>query len=152
MFDKWIRRYREHKLKRQVNIVGSGLEVFGQNILIQSPNKLCIGNNLKINSNVLINARGGVDIGNNVTLSDGCKILSTGYDLDKWKEENIRVHKNEKVVIGDNVWICANAIICPGISILGSHVVVAAGAVVTKDIVCDNCIVGGNPARIIKML
>lgn len=152
MFDRWIKKYRERKIRQKVYAVGSGLQVFGRNIFIESPDKLCIGKNLKINSDVFINARGGVDIGNNVTLSNGCKILSTGYDLDKWREENIRVHQSEKVTIGDNVWICADAIVCPGVSISGNHVVVAAGAVVTKDIVCDNCIVGGNPAHIIKHL
>lgn len=152
MFDTLIKKYRTKRFKNKVASAGSGLEVFGKNISIQSPDKLYIGNNFKINSNVLINARGGVLIGNGVTLSDGCKILSTGYDLDKWKEDNVRVHKNENVTIGDNVWICANAVICLGVSIQGEHVVVAAGAVVTKDIECDNCIVGGNPAHIIKML
>lgn len=152
MFDRWIKKYRERKIRKKVHEVGAGLQVIGRNILIESPDKLCIGKNFKINSDVFINARGGVDIGNNVTLSIGCKILSTGYDLDKWKEESIRVHQNEKVIIGDNVWICANAIVCPGVQISGNHVVVAAGAVVTKDIVYDNCIVGGNPAHIIKRL
>ena len=54
------------------------------------------------------------------------------------------------VVIGDDVWIGGHAVIAPGVTI-GSNVVVAAGAVVTKD-VPDNCVVGGNPARIIKKL
>ena len=48
----------------------------------------------------------------------------------------------------DNAWICMGAIICPGVTI-GKNAVVAAGAVVTKD-VPDDVVVGGNPARIIK--
>ncbi len=48
----------------------------------------------------------------------------------------------------DNAWICMGAIICPGVTI-GRNAVVAAGAVVTKD-VPDDVVVGGNPARIIK--
>jgi acetyltransferase-like isoleucine patch superfamily enzyme len=54
------------------------------------------------------------------------------------------------VVIGNDVWIGANAVILPGVTI-GSHAVVAAGAVVTKD-VPGNCIVAGVPAKIIKRL
>jgi hypothetical protein len=50
--------------------------------------------------------------------------------------------------IGDNCFIGARAIIMPGVTV-GNEVVVGAGAVVTKD-VPNNCIVVGNPARIIK--
>ena len=52
------------------------------------------------------------------------------------------------VEIGNDVWIGGNVTILPGITI-GNNVVVAAGAVVTKD-VPDNCVVGGVPARILK--
>ena len=54
------------------------------------------------------------------------------------------------VVIGDDVWIGANAVILPGVTI-GRHCVVAAGAVVTKD-VPDNSVVAGVPAKILKQL
>ena len=54
----------------------------------------------------------------------------------------------KKVNIGNNVWIAANAIILPGVTI-GQGAVVAAGSVVTKD-VKPNTIVGGNPATFIK--
>ena len=52
-----------------------------------------------------------------------------------------------KVVIGDYVYIGSNALIMPGVTI-GSHVLIAAGSVVTKS-APDNVVVGGNPARII---
>lgn len=54
------------------------------------------------------------------------------------------------VVIGNDVWIGGNCTILPGVTI-GSNVVVAAGAVVTKDIP-DNCLVAGVPAKKIKDL
>jgi maltose O-acetyltransferase len=53
-----------------------------------------------------------------------------------------------ETVIGDNVWIGANVIILPGRKI-GSHSILGAGAVITKD-VPDYAVVGGNPAKIIK--
>ena len=55
-----------------------------------------------------------------------------------------------KVTIKKNVWIGMGAMICPGVTI-GENSVVAAGAVVTKD-VPDNVVVGGVPAKIIKTL
>ena len=52
------------------------------------------------------------------------------------------------VSIGNDVWIGGNVTILPGVNI-GNNVVIAAGAVVTKDIP-DNCVAGGVPARVIK--
>lgn len=51
-------------------------------------------------------------------------------------------------IIGNNVWICPNAVIFGGVSI-GNNVVIGAGCIVNKS-VPDNCTVVGNPARIIK--
>lgn len=55
-----------------------------------------------------------------------------------------------RVIIGNNVWIGAHATILPGINI-GNNAVIAAGAVVTKDVLA-NTVVAGNPAKIIKYL
>ena len=58
--------------------------------------------------------------------------------------------KKDKITIGDNCWIATGAIITAGVS-LGNHVVVAAGAVVTKSFP-DNVLIAGVPARIVKQL
>lgn len=72
------------------------------------------------------------------------KIISVNHDLvDK---HNKIYFKN--VTIKKNAWICVGAIICPGVTI-GENSVVAAGAVVTKN-VDSNTFVGGNPAKFIK--
>jgi acetyltransferase-like isoleucine patch superfamily enzyme len=55
-----------------------------------------------------------------------------------------------KIVIKKNAWIGAGATILPGVTI-GENAIVAAGAVVTKD-VFDNTIVGGVPAKLIKKI
>ena len=52
--------------------------------------------------------------------------------------------------IMDDVWIGARAIILPGCKRIGAHSIIGAGAVVTKD-VPDYAIVGGNPAKVIRM-
>ncbi len=54
----------------------------------------------------------------------------------------------KEVVIGDNCWIGMNAVILPGVH-LGDHITVGAGAVVTHSFE-GNCVIAGNPARIIK--
>lgn len=99
-------------------------------------------------------------IGNYCSIADGVKFLLSGnhqYDIISTypyellllnnKEAGIAVAKGN-IVIGDDVWIGANAIICSGITI-GQGAIVAAGAVVTKDVE-PYAIVGGNPARVIK--
>lgn len=53
------------------------------------------------------------------------------------------------VIIGDDVWIGTRVIILPGVTV-GSHAIIASGAVVTKN-VPEWAIVGGNPAKILKM-
>lgn len=94
---------------------------------------------------------GPVTIGSHVNLAQGITVTALNHNFDDTKkridEQGIAT---KPVVISDDVWIGANAVILPGVTI-GRHVVVAAGAVVTKD-VPDNTIVGGVPATIIKKL
>ncbi|MBR1545993.1 MAG: acyltransferase [Prevotella sp.] len=94
---------------------------------------------------------GPVTIGSHVNLAQGITVTALNHNF---KDTTLRIDKQgistKPVVIGDDVWIGANAVILPGVTI-GRHAVVAAGAVVTKD-VPDNCIVGGVPAHIIKDL
>ena len=53
--------------------------------------------------------------------------------------------------IGSGAWIGSKAIILPGVSYIGENAVIGAGSVVTKDVE-KNCVVAGNPARVIRML
>lgn len=93
-----------------------------------------------------IQARNGIVIGRNVRLGPGVKIISASHNL-----LNYDVHdKTEPIEIGDNCWLAADVIVLPGVK-LGKHVVVAAGAVVTKSF-SDNCLIGGVPAHVIKQL
>jgi len=92
---------------------------------------------------------GPVTIGSHVNLAQGIVTTALNHNFE---DTSLRIDEQgvstKPVVIGDDVWIGANAVILPGVTI-GNHVVVAAGAVVTKD-VPDNCIVAGVPAKILK--
>ena len=88
-------------------------------------------------------------IGNNVLIGYGAKILSANHHI----PENHGVifssgHDVGPVIIEDGAWIGANAIVLPGVRI-GTGAVVAASAVVTKDVEAFS-IVGGVPAKIIR--
>lgn len=92
---------------------------------------------------------GPVCIGNHVNLAQGITITALNHNFeDSSKRIDEQGISTKPVVIGDDVWIGANAVVLPGVTI-GSHCVVAAGAVVTKD-VPDHTLVGGVPAKIIK--
>jgi len=92
---------------------------------------------------------GPVSIGSHVNLAQGIVVTALNHNFNDCSlyidQQGITTRS---VVIGDDVWIGANAVILPGVTI-GSHSVIAAGAVVTKD-VPDNTIVGGVPAKVIK--
>lgn len=94
---------------------------------------------------------GPVTIGNHVNLAQGITVTALNHNF---SEPDKRIDEQGvstgQVIIGDDVWIGANAVVLPNVSI-GCHCVVAAGAVVTKD-VPDGCVVAGVPAKIIKRL
>lgn len=94
---------------------------------------------------------GPVTIGSHVNLAQGITVTALNHNYeDKSLPIDMQGVSTNPIVIGDDVWIGANATILPGVTI-GHHVVVAAGAVVTKD-VPDNTLVGGVPAKPIKTL
>ena len=94
---------------------------------------------------------GPVRIGNNVNLAQGITVTALNHNFD---DTNKRIDEQgvstNAVTIEDDVWIGANAVILPGVTI-GNHCVVAAGAVVTKD-VPPHSLVAGVPAKIIKQI
>lgn len=108
-----------------------------------------IGNHTRIGIHDTI--IGPVTIGNHVNLAQGITVTALNHNF---KDTSLRIDEQgfstKPIVIEDDVWIGANAVILPGVTI-GKHVVVAAGAVVTKD-VPDNTIVGGVPAKEIKKI
>ena len=103
-----------------------------------------LGKNITINKGVTMLSAGIIEIQDDVLIGPDVRIATVNHDL---KERHHKFYF-KKVTIKKNAWICIGAIICPGITI-GENSVVAAGAVVTKD-VPDNVVVGGNPAKIIK--
>lgn len=105
---------------------------------------LVCGINVHLNHSVVINCRDKVYIGNNVHLSDGCK-LQTGMLS---KDREIPGHIEGHIRIEDDVWIASGVVISPGVTI-GRGSVVGANSVVLKDI-GPNEFWGGVPAKRIK--
>ena len=94
-----------------------------------------------------IQAINGIEVGGNLRVGPGVKIISADHSSDDY---DIHI-KTNPIKIGDNCWLAANCVILPGVE-LGDHTIVAAGAVVSKSFQGGNCILGGIPAKIIKNL
>ncbi|MGJ5642991.1 acyltransferase [Formosa sp. S-31] len=111
-----------------------------------SPNA-SLGNNSELGTRCMIQAN--VYLGDNVIMGPDVKIYSRNHN---YASLELPIQKQGKIYhqtyIGNDVWLGANVIVTAGCNI-GNHVIVAAGAVVTKDIP-DFAIVGGVPAKIIK--
>ena len=108
-----------------------------------------LGKNAEIRSGCYLIARDKIIIGENSTLAYGTTILTTADPNGPYNALAVLYpYKKAPVVIGDNVWIGANVTILPGVTI-GDYVVVAAGAVVTKD-VPSGVLVAGVPAIVKK--
>lgn len=116
----------------------------GFHLDVRSPYRITIGAYSQINKRVLLDGRGGsLVIGNCVDIAQEVNIWTLEHD---YNDSNYTA-KGEPVIIDDYAWIASRATILPGVHI-GKGAVVAAGAVVTKD-VPPMTIVGGVPAKII---
>ena len=136
-------------IRRALLPINNGLEVYiWDNVHIDKPSLLKIKNNVSINRGSVIHAGGGVSIGDDVLIGPGVIIYSQNHEFETGGLVRDQGYSLKPVFIDSNVWIAANAIILPGVSI-GSGSVVAAGSVVTKDVE-SNTLVAGNPARFIR--
>ncbi len=132
------------------HITGSEID---KTTTVFTPLYINYGKHLKIGKNVFINFDctfldlGGITIEDGVLIAPKVSLLSEGHPVSPESRHSLKVGH---IHIKKNAWIGANATILPGVTI-GENSIVAAGAVVSKD-VPDNTIVGGIPAKIIKTI
>lgn len=108
-----------------------------------------VGDDFLANYNVTILDRATVTMGDGVLLAPGVLITTVNHAM---TPEGRRAHlcTAKPIVIGDDVWIGGNCVILPGVTI-GNNVIVAAGAVVSRDIP-DDTLAAGIPARPVRRL
>jgi maltose O-acetyltransferase len=118
-------------------------------VIICYPYRLNLGFNVFINRGTYITARAEITIGDNVMIGPNV-VINSGMHKYKQRDKLIRDqgHKLESIIIGNDVWIGANAVIMPGVEI-GDGAVIGAGAIVTKSIP-EYAIVVGVPAKVIS--
>ena len=111
------------------------------------------GKNIRLGRGVFINScccfqdQGGIEIGDGCLIGHQVVIATLNHDFDPAKRAEMTP---KKVVLGKNVWVGSHATILPGVTV-GDGSIIAAGAVVTKD-VPERCIAAGVPARVIRTL
>lgn len=118
---------------------------FDYGVVIHNPENLEIGNHSSFGDRVIIKAFGGVKIGSRVMIAHDVSIITTTHDHTSSINTNEILY--DSVMICDDVWIGAKAIIMPGVKI-GSNSVIGAGSIVTRS-VPEGVIVYGTPAKVI---
>lgn len=139
--------------KIRVCMIKNFIEECGTNINIEKgaefDPELKIGDNSGIGVDCMLSGR--ITIGKNVMMGNQCIMYSYSHAFDRLDIPMCKqgFEPETPLIIGNDVWIGSRVIILPGVKI-GSHCILGAGAVVTKD-VPNYAIVGGSPARILKM-
>ncbi len=136
------KRWRSFWVSSAIGECGENLKVLGAPKLLY-PANIAMGDNCTLNHGVVIDARAKVTIGSNVRISS-YSLIETAY-LNK-DTGTPRTHDAKEIIIGNNVWIASGAKILAGVTI-GDGTIVAAGAVVTKDIPA-NSLAKGVPASV----
>lgn len=112
---------------------------FGKNITI--------GKNVFLNTSCTFQDRGGITLGDGTQIGPNVVLCTLNHGI---APEERHITYPSPIVIGKNVWIGAHATLIPGVTV-GNNAIIAAGAVVTKDVPA-NAIVAGVPAHVIRMI
>ncbi|KEY62770.1 sugar O-acetyltransferase [Lactococcus cremoris] len=155
---KIVQKINNTPIEQTETIVALERQVFGKtgnNLYVTPPFQVDYGRHVEIGNNFYANMDcifldvNKIIIGDNVMVGPRVSFYTAGHPIDA----EIRIEELEfglPITIEDNVWIGGSATILPGVTV-GRNSIVAAGAVVTKD-VPSNSIVGGNPARLIRVI
>ena len=108
---------------------------------------ITVGKNVFINSGCKFQDQGGITIGDGTLIGHNVVLATLNHGIAPEERHDLFP---APIHIGKNVWIGANAVVLPGVAI-GDHAVIAAGAVVTKDVPA-NAVVGGIPAKVIRLI
>ncbi|WP_411994833.1 sugar O-acetyltransferase [Agarivorans sp. DSG3-1] len=135
--------------------VGKNIEVCPP-LTVDYGDTVFIGDDVFINTNFTLVNSGKITIGDRVMIAPNVSLFSINHALDPELRKTYINQQGERevidypapITIGDDVWIGGHAVILAGVTV-GNGSVIAAGAVVTKD-VPSSVLVGGNPAKVIR--
>ena len=145
-------KYHEEPEVRRLFSQLTGIEV-EKTFRLRPPFYTDFGKNIRVGKNVFINHcctfmdRGGITLEEGVLIGPKVNLITINHPLEPHRRHSTI---SSPILIKKNAWIGAAATIMPGVTI-GENAVVAAGAVVTKDVL-PNTVVAGVPAKVIKMI
>ena len=136
-------------------IIRALTNVAGEKITIKQPIRFDYGSNTYFGDRVYVNYGlmvldvCEVHIGSGVLSGPGVQIITATHPLDA-QERAKGLESGKPVSIGDNVWLGAGVIVCPGVT-FGENTTIGAGSVVTRDIPA-NCVAAGGPCKVLRSL
>lgn len=142
-------------IEKMYAVIEELLGYLPENFALVPPFTCDYGPNIKLGKYVFINANcylmdgGGIEIGDHCFIGPYCGFYTAAHPL-QYKYRNQGLEKALPIKVGDNCWFGANVSVMPGVTI-GSGCVIAAGAVVTKDIP-DNSVAAGVPAKVVRTI
>jgi maltose O-acetyltransferase len=155
MLLKALNESEESNPTRRAEILNQLLPNSGKGLWLQPPfycdygYNIITGENVFFNFNCVVLDVMEVRIGNRTLFGPSVQIYTATHPID-YKERATGLEYAKPIIIGDDVWVGGNTVICPGVSI-GDRSVIGAGSVVTKDIPAD-VVAAGNPCRVIRKL
>lgn len=152
MISRWttrrLTRLRTRLLRARFGSLGNGSSVSFQ-CRILDPARINVGQRSSIPNWSVLDGRGGLDIGDDCLLGFENVILTSTHES---ASIDVSIRQQgmyaKKVTIGDDVWTGCRVVIVPGVTI-GSHAIIGAGSVVTRD-VPEWAVCAGVPARVIR--
>lgn len=128
----------------------------GENCYIEPPfhgnwggKNLFFGNNVYANFNLTVVDDVEIIVGNNVLFGPNVTLTTTNHPIEPELRRKAYQYC-KKIIIKDNVWLCSNVVVLPGVTI-GENSVIAAGSVVTKDIPA-NVVAMGIPCKVVRKI
>lgn len=140
---------------RRMELLSGLLDAIGEQTIVVPPffcdygTQIRIGADCFINTNAIFLDCAEIRVGDHCQIGPGVQVLAADHP----REPELRLADIElarPVTIGENCWIGAGAILCPGVSV-GDHTVIGAGSVVTRD-VPERVVAAGSPCRVIRQL
>jgi acetyltransferase-like isoleucine patch superfamily enzyme len=128
-----------HPIDASVTVFPPFYADFGKNITL--------GKGVFINSGCKFQDQGGITIGDDTLIGHNAVLASLNHDLRPSRRADLHP---APILIGRNVWIGANVTVLPGVTI-GDNAVIAAAAVVTKDVPANSVVVG-SPGRVVRTI
>lgn len=138
---------RERVLHELLGSLGEGSEILPR-FLCDYGTHITIGANSFINYDSILLDCAPITIGDDVQIAPRVQLLTATHPVDDHEARRAKWESASPITIGDNAWIGAGAIVCPGVTI-GPNSVIGAGSVVTRDIPA-NVVAVGTPCRVIR--